>query len=179
MSMVAERYAKALLDLAVANSDVKKYQEELEAVTKTYQGDNGLRVFLLAPQNHLMAKKTVLIRLFRGKVEKNILRFLLLLMEKGRAAFLPEIYRVYVRMADEYRNILNITITSAFPLGENQINEIGRTFEAVCHKSSAKITVKTDASLIGGIKVSVGDRVYDGTVKGKLSKIQSAITEKS
>ena len=179
MSVVAERYAKALLDLAIVNGAVEKYQEELEAVSRTYQGDNGLRVVLLAPQNNLMAKKTVLIRLFRGKAEENILRFLLLLLEKSRAAFLPEICRVYVRMADEYRNILNITVTSAFPLGKNQIDEIGKTFEAVSHGSSAKITVETDSSLIGGVKVTVGDRVYDGTVKGKLSKIQAAVTEKS
>lgn len=179
MSMVAERYAKALLDLAIANGAVEKYQEELEAVLLTYQGENGLRAFLLAPQKNLMAKKTVLIRLFRGKVEENILRFLLLLLEKGRIAFLPEICRAYVRMADEYRNILNITITSAVPLGKDQIDEIGKTFKTVFHGSSAKITVETDASLLGGVKVTVDDRVYDGTVTGKLLKMQSAITEKS
>lgn len=179
MSMVAERYAKALLDLAVANGAVEKYQEELEAVSRTYQAENDLRIFLLAPQNNLTAKKTVLIRLFRGKAEENILCFLLLLLEKSRAAFLPEICRAYVRMADEYRNILNITVTSAFPLEKSQVDEIGRTFEAVSHGSSAKIAVKTDSSLMGGVKVTVGDLVYDGTVKGKLSKMRSALTEKT
>lgn len=179
MSMVAERYAKALLDLAVANGAAEKYQEELEAVSQTFQGENGLCTFLLAPQKNLMAKKTVLVRLFRGKIEENILRFLLLLLEKGRISFLPEICCSYVRMADEYRNILNITIASAVPLDKDQIDEISKTFQTVFHGSSAKITMETDISLLGGVKVTVGDRVYDGTITGKLLKMQSAVTEKS
>ena len=177
MSMVAERYAKALLSLAIAADAVEQYQNELEAVSQTYEEENGLSAFLLAPQKNLEAKKTVLVKLFQAKVSDNILRFLLLLLEKGRVEFLPDICCAYVRMADEYRNVLNITVTSAFPLEKAQIDEIGKTFQAVYHGPSVKITVNTDASLIGGVKVTVGDAVYDGTVKGKLSKMTSTLIQ--
>lgn len=176
MSMVAERYAKALLDLAIEEGTMEEYQNELEMVSQTYEAENGLRAFLLGPQKDLAVKKSVLIRLFGGLAVKNILRFLLLLLEKGRVESLPDICSAYIRMADEYRNILNITVTTALPLDKARIDGIGRTFQSVYHGSSVKITVKTDASLIGGVKVTVGDQVYDGTVKGKLSKMQSAFT---
>lgn len=178
MSLVVERYAKALLDLAISDGAVEKYQNELKTVSQTYQEENSLCAFLLAPQKH-MAKKAVLVRLFRGMVGDNIIRFLLLLLEKGRFKFLPDICSAFIRMADEYRNILNITVISAFPLEKFQIDEIGKTFETLYHGSYAKITMETDASLIGGVKITVGDQVYDGTVKGKLSKMQSALTEQS
>lgn len=177
MSMVAERYAKALLDLAIADGAVEEYQNELEAVSQTYEAENGLCAFLLSPQKDLTAKQSVLAALFRGRIEENILRFLLLLLEKGRVKSLPDICCAYLRMADEYRNILNITVAAAFPLDETQAEGIGRTFQSVYHAASVKITVETDSSLIGGVKVTVGDQVYDGTVKGKLVKMQSSLTE--
>lgn len=176
MPMAAERYAKALLDLAIADGDVEKYQTELEAVSQTYEEEkNGLAAFLLSPRSDLSAKKTILQGLFQERVGGNILHFLLLLLEKGRIRSLPEICRAYVRMADEYRNIINLTVFTAFPLDKTQLDGIGKTFQFLYHSSSVKIAVKTDASLIGGIKVTVDGNVFDGTVKGKLFRMQSAI----
>ena len=175
MSMAAERYAKALLDLAISGGAVEGYQDDLEAVLRIYEAENGLRAFLLGPQNDPAAKKGVLTVLFGEMVPQNILHFLLLLLDKGRLESLPDIFSAYTRMADEYRNILSISVTSALPLEKAQIDGIGKMFQAVYHASSVKIAVKTDESLIGGVKVAVGDQVYDGTVKGKLSKMQSAL----
>ena len=175
MSMAAERYANALLDLAIADNAVEKYQIDLETVSQTYEEENVLSTFLLSPRSDLPAKKSVLLKLFQERVGGNILNFLLLLLEKGRICSLPEICCAYVRMADEYRNILNLTVSTAFPLDKAQIDGIGKTFQSLYHGSSVKIAVETDISLIGGVKVTVGGSVYNGTVKGKLFRMQSAI----
>ncbi len=175
MSMAAERYAKALLNLAIETGAVEKYQIDLETVSQTYEEENGLSAFLLTPRSVPQAKKSVLAALFRERVEDNILHFLLLLLEKGRIRSLPEICCAYVRMADEYRNILNLTVSTAFPLDKAQLDGIGKTFQSIYHGSSVKIAVETDASLIGGVKVTVDGNVYDGTVKGKLFRMQSEI----
>lgn len=176
MSMVAERYAQALLNLAIADGNVEKYQTELEAVSQTYEEEkNGLSAFLLSPRSDLPVKKSMLKGLFQERVGRNILHFLLLLLDKDRIRSLPEICRAYVHMADEYRNILNLTVSTAFPLNKEQLDGIGKTFQSLYHGSSVKIAVETDVSLIGGVKVTVYGSVYDGTVKGKLSRMQSAI----
>ena len=175
MSMAAERYAKALLDLAAEDGGVEKYQSELETVSQAYEEENGLSAFLFSPRSNLTVKKNVLKELFQKRVGGDILHFLLLLLEKGRIQSLPEICRAYVRLADEYRNILNLTVSTAFPLDKTQIDGIGKTFQALYHGSSVKIAVETDESLIGGVKVTVDGDVFDGTVKGKLFRMQSAI----
>lgn len=175
MSMVAERYAEALLDLAISENVVDEYRSEISAVSKIYEAENDLKAFLLSPQTDLKAKKNVLTHVLDGSVRKNILSLLLLLLDKGRIESLPDIGSAYVKMADEYQNILNITVTAATPLSRAQADRIGEKFRTLYHGSSVKITVKTDSSLIGGVKVAVGDKVYDGTVKGKLSKMQSAL----
>jgi F-type H+-transporting ATPase subunit delta len=175
MSLVAERYAKALLDLAIFENAVDECQNELAAVSQIYEAESDLKTFLLSPQNDLTTKKTVLIHVFSGFIRKNMLNLLLLLLDKERMEALPDIYTAYVEMADEYRNILKITVTTALPLNRDEIDSIGEKFKSVYHGSSVKIIVETDTSLIGGVKVVVGDKLYDGTVKGKLSKMQSAI----
>lgn len=176
MSLIADRYAKALLDAAISDSAVDEYQNELAAVSQVYESENDLKVFLLSPQKDLKTKKTVLINVFSGHIGNNILHFLLLLLDKRRMESLPDICTAYIKMADEYRNVLDITVTTALPLNKAQIENIIEKFRAIYHGSSVKIAVVTDNTLIGGIKVAVGDKLYDGTVKGKLSKMHSALT---
>ena len=176
MSLVADRYAKALLDLAISDSAVDEVQSELAAVSQIIETQGNLTAFLLSPRSDLKIKKTVLNHIFIDSVRKNILNLLLLLLDKGRMEVLPDIVTSYVKMADEYRNILNITVTTALPLNQAQIDSISEKFKAIYHGSSVKITVETDNSLIGGVKVIIGDKLYDGTVKGKLSKMQSVIS---
>lgn len=175
MSMVGNRYAKALLDLAISENAVDEYQSELIAVLKIIEADNGLPDFLLSPYRNLKDKKAVLINAFSGSVRENTLHLLLLLLDKGRIESFPDICAAYVRMADEHRNVLNITITSAQPLSKAQLDQISEKFRILHHGSSVKITEKTDSSLIGGVKVTVGDKLYDGSVKGKLAGMQSAL----
>lgn len=175
MSTAANRYAEALLRLAISGNAVDEYQNELTAVSQVYQADNGLKSFLLCPQKDLSAKKDLLHHAFSRSVNRDILHLLFLLLEKGRMKSLPEISSAYVKMADDYRNIVDITVLSALPLSRAQLDGIAQKFQTMYHGSSVKITVKTDPALIGGVKVTVGDKLYDGTVKGKLSKMQSAV----
>lgn len=177
MSTAANRYAEALLALAVSDGAVDGYQRQLTTLSRIYQEDNGLREFLLCPQKERTVKKAVLSEALGRLDEKNILNLLFLLLDKNRILLLPEICSSYERIADEYRNRLNITVTTALPLEQEQINRIAERFKAVCHASSVKITAETDRSLIGGVKVAIGDRLFDGSVKGKLEKMKSALEE--
>lgn len=176
MSLVADRYAKALLDLAISNSTVEEYQNEFAAVAQIYKEERDLVTFLFSPQKNLATKKALITHVFSGSISRNILNLLLLLLEKGRINSLPDIYTAYEKMADEYRKILNISVITALPLSKEQLDGISEKFKAIYHASSVKITVETDNALVGGIRVVVGDKLYDGTVKGKLLKMQSALT---
>ena len=175
MSLIANRYAKALLDLAISDNAVDEYQNEFAAISEIYEAESDLKTFLLSPQKDLITKKNVLIHVFEGSIRNNILNLLLLLLDKCRIETLPDICTVYVKLADEHRKILNITVTTALPLNQAQIDSIGEKFKTIYHGSSVKITVETDTSLIGGVKVAIGDKLYDGTIKGKLSKMHQQV----
>jgi F-type H+-transporting ATPase subunit delta len=154
---------------------VDGYQDELSAVTQVYEAEDGLRAFLFNPRNSAPAIKAMLTNVLGETVRPNILNFMLLLLDKGRMPLLPEIYREYVKRADEAQGILNITIMTAMPLDQQQMDKISETFRTIFHSASVKTSVQTDPSLLGGVKVRVGDKLYDGTLQGKLSRLQSVL----
>lgn len=175
MSLIEKRYAEGFLSLSSQNSAIDASEDELIAVTGIYESDDELKAFLLSPRYNDAAKKTVLTNIFGGKVGKNTLNFLLLLLTKSRISYLPAISREYTAMADKKRNILNITIRTAAPLGQQNIDAICEKYKALFHCASVKAAVEIDSSLIGGINVAVNGKLYDGTIKGKLSRLQSAL----
>jgi len=70
----------------------------------------------------------------------------------------------------------SIKIYSAYPLEKPVIDRICEKFHAADDGSPADVEVKIDPSLIGGVKVMVGDMVYDGSIKGKLDRLRDALT---
>ena len=175
MPLVEKRYAEALVSLSAEKNSLDDYQNELAAVAGIYEAESELKAFLLNPQNVVDVKKKVLGSILEGKVRQDILHLLFILLDKGRIGSLPGIYREYVRMADEKRNLLNITIMAATPVDQEHIDRIGEKFRKLYHSSSVKVAVKLDPTLVGGVKVAVGDKLYDGTIKGRLSRLQSIL----
>jgi F-type H+-transporting ATPase subunit delta len=99
-----------------------------------------------------------------------VTNFLLLILDKNRLNYLPQIVVSYGMFADELSGVVRPTITSAMPLDDRQVEEIKGTLE----KSTGKkviINVEVDPSLIGGVVTKIGDKAFDGSLKTQLAKI--------
>ena len=175
MELVDKRYAEALVNLAFEKNVVDSFQEELLAISEIYENEKALSVFLQNPENTPKTKKIVLTNIFGGKVQEELLHFLLLLVDKSRVENLPGIYHEYVKMINEKRSILNISISAAIPLEQDQIESIGEKFTVLYNAYSVKTVLEIDPSLLGGVKVAVNDKLYDGTVKGKLERLHASL----
>lgn len=175
MSLVEKRYAEAFLDLATKTNSVDEYLEELKMVSDIYQNYSLFCNFLNNPQIDNLTKKHFIKDVFEEKTDINILNLLLLLIDKDRLKNLPEICNEFIDLADKYNNILNITIIYAETLSQESIDEICEKFKKLYNSKSVRASMKIDESLIGGIKVAVGDKLYDGTLKGKISILQSVL----
>ena len=101
--------------------------------------------------------------------------FLALLASNGRLAQLPEIAGQYEELRAEAEHIVLATVTSATELPEAEVEQIRA---ALKRRFGREVQVETavDASLIGGAVISAGDVVIDGSLKGKLARLQSALT---
>jgi len=101
-------------------------------------------------------------------------RFLGLLAENGRLALLPEIAGLYEELRAEAERVVKATVTSAADLPAGELEKIKA---ALRQRFGREVDIQTavDASLIGGAVIDAGDVVIDGSLKGKLERLQAAL----
>jgi F-type H+-transporting ATPase subunit delta len=97
------------------------------------------------------------------------------LIENGRLATLPEIRDIYEELKNAREGVVDVLITSAYPLDSGQLSALVAGLEQR-FKRKVRPQVKVDAALIGGVRMQVGDEVIDGSVRGKLAVMAVALT---
>jgi F-type H+-transporting ATPase subunit delta len=100
--------------------------------------------------------------------------FIVMLAENGRVALLPEIAAQFTLLKNASAGAADATVYSAFEMSADQVNTLAATLEK---KFGRKLnpTVEVDPSLIGGVRVVVGDEVLDTSVRAKLQQMHNAL----
>ena len=101
--------------------------------------------------------------------------FLRAVIENGRLAALPEIAHQVRELRNSQSGSSDATVYSAFPISAEQLSQLTGTLEKRFGRK-LNATVQEDASLIGGIRVVVGDEVLDTSVKARLEQMKAALT---
>jgi F-type H+-transporting ATPase subunit delta len=174
-SAIARRYAKALVQLGAESNSVEEYNAELTRINDTLDSNRNLLALFGNPAYGADAKREIL-RDVAAKlaISPMIGNFLLLLLDRNRITCLPQIAASYAKLADELSGVVRPVVTSGMPLADQQIADIKGALEKSTGKKVA-LTVQVDPSLIGGVVTKIGDRVFDGSVKTQLDRIQDIL----
>lgn len=170
---IARPYAEAIFALADAGGALGRWSQTL-AVMAAVAANPELRTASGDP--NLSADQVY--GLFAGACgdlateAQNLLR---VLIENGRVATLPEIRDIYEELKNEREGVVEALITSAYPLDSGQLSALVAELEQR-FKRKVKSQVDVDATLIGGVRMQVGDEVIDGSVRGKLAAMAVALT---
>lgn len=174
-SAISRRYAKALVDLGAERKMVEKYGDELAGVCSAFVAQSALRLILESPTFPNEKKKAILADLSEKLgLSDGMKNFLGLLLEKDRIQYLPQIEGNYRRFADELSGTLRARVVSAAELNTSQC----ATIRAGLEKQSGKkveVKIEMEPSLIGGIQVEIGGKVFDGSVKTQLKRIEDTL----
>jgi len=169
--IVAKRYAVALFQIAKEKHVLEMFEEELRLVQNVFVKNGELHSFLTQPNISKEQKKTFLSNVF-ASVSESILNTLYILVDNKRIEILPEIANEYVALANEERNVADATVYSVRLLSEDEKLNIAESFAKRTGKDAIRIKNVVDEDLLGGIKVRIGNRIYDGSLQGKLARIQ-------
>lgn len=178
MPLVESRYAEALIEITEENHSTDRVLSDFNTFISIFDNTQELEDYLKKPNVQSAAKKKLLNEVFKDEVDENFLRFLYLLVDKNRINFVKGILQEFKRLADEKKNVLNLKIISAVPLDELQIEKIKQKYAEIYGKDEVSIDVQIDRSLIGGIKVQIGDRVEDYSVKSRLDSLKKLLIER-
>jgi F-type H+-transporting ATPase subunit delta len=175
VSALTRRYAKALVELGVEHKAVETYGNELANVKEVLSQEELLRQLLDSPTLNLEKKSAMLTDLCKlMELSEGMVKFLGLLLSKGRLCFLSQIEDKYRSLADEMAGIMPAKITAATALDDVQQQAIAASLEKQTGKQVA-ITVEVDPDLIGGIQAEIGGRLFDGSVKTQLKRIEESL----
>lgn len=174
MPLVEKRYAQALLELSLDGID--NVRQEFKQLVEIFKSDTQFRSFLTDPRVKLDKKQGLVRNTFSGELSSRMLNFLLLLIAKQRINELPGIFEQFIQLADQRANVLDMKIITVAPLEESQISSLKDRFGKKYNASEVKVTEVVDPSIIGGIKVIIGDKVYDGSIKGRIESLTELVT---
>jgi F-type H+-transporting ATPase subunit delta len=179
---VARPYAQAIFDVARDTGTLDELSASLETA-KALLADGQVAAFLANPAMSDARRLEFLSGLFKttagddsvfsGAVRQGT-NFLKLLLENGRVAVLPEIADQFEELKAAVENTVDVTVTSATPLSQEQQASISA---ALATRLGREIRIETaiDESLIGGAVIRAGDIVIDGSVRARLEGLTNAL----
>ena len=117
-------------------------------------------------------KKNLIKNVFSKDASQILVNFLMVLIDKDRISLLNEIMVAYNQLVNQHLGILEGTVYSAVDLSKEQLTRLTYTFTKKLNKK-IKLNVVIDPTLLGGYKVSLGDVVYDNSIKLQLKNLKN------
>ncbi|MDQ6931893.1 MAG: ATP synthase F1 subunit delta [Candidatus Eremiobacteraeota bacterium] len=174
---VARRYAQAVFGLASEQRVVERVGKELRVIDDAIVGDESTKRFFLAPVVERKEKEQVILAAFGGKAHAIAVHALLLLVRKRREALLREIVEQYDKLEVAARGTEPMTVTTARALRDDELRSIVARLEHLYAKKF-NVAVRIDPRLIGGVRITMGDRRVDGSIAGRLDELSRTLFAK-
>jgi F-type H+-transporting ATPase subunit delta len=175
LSKVAEPYAEALLDLAKSNGSLKETTNDMNIVTQFLANSSDLKKFLGNPLITKDAKKNVVKDIFGEQIDGSTLKFLLLLVDRGRIEVLESIAQKFLELSYKQESIEIAKITSSIQLSADQQKSIAEKLKKITGANQIKLALKVDPQLIGGFTIEIGSKMIDTSIRGQLKQISSLL----
>ncbi|MDD3124742.1 MAG: ATP synthase F1 subunit delta [Candidatus Kapabacteria bacterium] len=168
---VSIRYARALLELAKQSQSAEAVLNDLLHVSQTIKSSRELSSFIQNPIIMPDKKKNVFSELFKEKISKLTYDFLMLTAEKDREVLITSIAEQYEVAYNAEFNRTKVKIITAKPIEQTLKDSIVDKLSE-CFKSVILPSFVVDKTAIGGVIIKVNDKIIDGSIKNKLSKMR-------
>ena len=177
MAVSQRMYARSLFQAAQGQGKVDLVHQELGDFAAAIANVPELRSLLQNPELDPQAKASVLDEIL-GDADELVHNFILLVAEKGRATEIEEIYRELDALVAAEQGRLNVELTTAFELSDEEADSILKKIEAASGRS-VEATRRVDPGLIGGIVLQAGSLRVDASVRGRLTRLRQELVTRS
>lgn len=172
---VASRYAQALFDLATEQGQVAAVESDLKSLKAAIADSKDLRTLLASPaftaDDKARGLAAIAAQAGFGEITRKALG---LLAANRRAAALPAVIEAFARLSAEARGAVSAEVTTALALTPAQSEGVAAALRQALGKAP-EITTRVDPAILGGIKVKVGSRLFDASLKSKLDSLKFAL----
>jgi F-type H+-transporting ATPase subunit delta len=169
----ARRYARALFELALAQRAGDEVRRGLRGAVRLLAQSQELRTVLEHPAVPLEKKRGVVAQVWKGEHEL-VRRLIVLLAQRERLDLAGEIERVFSRLFNAHRGVVEAEALTVEPLGEPQRRALADALRTLAGRE-VELVSTVAPEILGGLVVKMDGKVYDGSVRGKLRALRERL----
>lgn len=173
--IVATRYAKSLLDLAVEKGKLEEVYKDMQLVKEVVQQNHELVVMLNSPIIKTDKKQAVISAIFKGKISDLSLSFMDIITGKRREMYIGNIAESFIEQYKLQKKVLTAVITSAIGLDDTTRQKVVELVKQTA-QGEVELVEKVDRKLIGGFVLRIGDKQVDASISRKLNDLRKNIS---
>lgn len=170
----ARRYAEAAFEIAERDDSMDAWRAALTLADERLTSPE-VRRLLANPSVPAASRVSALERIVGDDVTGAPRSLLALMVRRGRFELLPGVIREFTRLYRRREGIVEATVTSATELDTDEMKALHERLVAVTG-SQIELQHHVDPELLGGLQVRVGDRLIDGSVRGRLERLRAEFT---
>jgi F-type H+-transporting ATPase subunit delta len=172
IEVAAKRYAQAAFDIARERDELDRWAEDLQAIVDLVAQPGVLDV--LASSRAPSDVKARLLRAGLADVGPLALNLAHLLVEKGRIGLAEQVRDEYRRLLDDHRGVAQATVLTAVALSEDERRAVVERLRGLTGKEIV-LEAQVDPEILGGLVARIGDRLIDGSTRGRLLDLRSRL----
>lgn len=174
--LAANVYSEALFNLALEEGRIDELQKELQVLRELISGNPEFMEFLTTPKIGKDDKRAFVDSVFGGKFSQEIVNLTKVLIDKKRAGEILDIADVFDKTVLSHQDLVSAAAYTAVPLSSSEMDALKAKLTQLTGKEISLENI-IDASVIGGIRLKVGDRVIDGSLKRRLEDLKGNLAQ--
>lgn len=171
---IARPYAEAVFKLAREKSALAAWSGTLELLDAVIANPE-VQARIGDPKVSARDLEALVLGVVGDRVDGAGRNLVQVLIANGRLELMPQIRGLFDSLRREHEGVLQVRITSALPVADDQLNSLVAALEQK-YRKKVSVQVDIDPQLIGGVRAAVGDKVIDATVRGRLDAMATALT---
>ena len=173
-SQLAKRYARAVFELASEKNMLPALQADMEAIVAVLNASPAMQRALASPVLSIEASRALLGTLAKqAKMSSLTTQLFAVLVRNRRVGSLADIAATVLALLETHHNIVRADVTSAQALSAEQIRQLTQMLSDALHKTVI-VDTKVDPSLLGGLVVRLGSKMWDGSLAEKINRLYHA-----
>ena len=184
--LVSQTYGEALFELAMEQDKIDVFTEEIDVISEVLAKNPDFSKLMNHPKIEKTEKCAVMENIlkgraqneitgFLGRIDKELVGFLRLLVTKGRYADLDSILQYFRNAVKEEKGIGVAYVKSAAALSDRQKKQIEEKLLETTKYTAMEMHYSTDAAIIGGLVIRIGDHVVDSSIATKLNELKKQL----
>jgi len=173
---IIKKYSQALFKVAVKENDIIQISDRLHSIRSILKSVPELNQLLITRRVQVQDKMNILTNILGDNISNIEMDLMVLLMENGHMMLFGEVVKRFDYLKDKDSEIIKVHITSSSILSDDEVQRISSKIENNINKE-VEVKTETDASIIGGIKLRVGNTLIDGSIYSRLQKIRDTLIQ--